>query len=272
MDRPAPFADLSLARRLERAEGAGCARFVEARAAVEPGSGAEWIEAGGAYAMFDTPNSPITQTFGLGVFEPATPEILDRIETFFRDRGAPVMHEVSPLAGAETVALLAARGYRPIELSSVLYRPIGPDDDFPSAGPGITAGLTGGGEWAAWSDAGAAGWSDQGDVGSQVLDFLGIWARRADALCFVASIGGTIAGTGSLGLHDGVALLAGASTVPAYRRRGVQLALLGARLRYAVAQGADLAMMAALPGSGSQRNAERHGFRIAYTRTKWQLG
>jgi len=29
--------------------------------------------------------------------------------------------------------------------------------------------------------------------------------------------------------------------------------------------------MGALPGSGSQRNAERHGFRIAYTRTKWQL-
>jgi hypothetical protein len=29
--------------------------------------------------------------------------------------------------------------------------------------------------------------------------------------------------------------------------------------------------MGALPGSGSQRNAERNGFRIAYTRTKWQL-
>jgi hypothetical protein len=30
-------------------------------------------------------------------------------------------------------------------------------------------------------------------------------------------------------------------------------------------------MMVALPGSASQRNAERQGFRIAYTRTKWQL-
>jgi hypothetical protein len=27
--------------------------------------------------------------------------------------------------------------------------------------------------------------------------------------------------------------------------------------------------MGALPGSGSQRNAERHGFRIAYTRIKF---
>jgi hypothetical protein len=28
--------------------------------------------------------------------------------------------------------------------------------------------------------------------------------------------------------------------------------------------------MGAAPGSGSQRNAERHGFRIAYTRVKWK--
>jgi hypothetical protein len=30
-------------------------------------------------------------------------------------------------------------------------------------------------------------------------------------------------------------------------------------------------MMDALPGSQSQRNAEKNNFRIAYTRTKWQL-
>jgi hypothetical protein len=30
-------------------------------------------------------------------------------------------------------------------------------------------------------------------------------------------------------------------------------------------------MMVALPGSDSQRNAERRGFQVAYTRTKWQL-
>jgi hypothetical protein len=29
--------------------------------------------------------------------------------------------------------------------------------------------------------------------------------------------------------------------------------------------------MGALPGSQSQRNAQKNGFNIAYTRTKWQL-
>jgi hypothetical protein len=68
-----------------------------------------------------------------------------------------------------------------------------------------------------------------------------------------------------------VALLAGACTVPEARKQGAQLALLEGRLRAAAEQGCDLAMMCAAPGSASQRNAERHGFRIAYTRIKWRL-
>jgi predicted acetyltransferase len=69
---------------------------------------------------------------------------------------------------------------------------------------------------------------------------------------------------------EGVAHLAGAATIPEGRNRGAQLALLDYRLRYAAAHGCDIALMGALPGSGSQRNAERHGFRIAYTRIKWR--
>jgi GNAT superfamily N-acetyltransferase len=72
-------------------------------------------------------------------------------------------------------------------------------------------------------------------------------------------------------IHEGVALFGGSSTVPELRRRGLQTALLEERMRYAYDQGCDLAMMVALPGSESQRNAERKGFQIAYTRTKWQL-
>lgn len=74
-----------------------------------------------------------------------------------------------------------------------------------------------------------------------------------------------------LSLIPPVAHLAGASTIPESRRRGAQQALLGARLRYAAEHGCTLALMAAAPGSASQRNAERQGFRIGYTRLKWRL-
>ena len=65
--------------------------------------------------------------------------------------------------------------------------------------------------------------------------------------------------------------LGNAWRVPELRRRGLQTALLHERMRYAFEHECKLAMMVALPGSDSQRNAERKGFRVAYTRTKWQL-
>src|SRR5688572_27100193 len=108
------FSDLSLARRLERAEATAAAKFIEARARTTPQSGAEWIEVAGAYAMFDARSSPITQTFGLGLFAEPTSGDLDQLEAFFFRRGAQVCHEVSPLAGVQLTAALVGRGYRPI--------------------------------------------------------------------------------------------------------------------------------------------------------------
>ena len=119
-----PFADLALSQRLERAEGQACVQFVEARRRLLPTSGATWIQCAGAYAAFDGVDSPITQTFGLGLFEPLTAESLDTIERFFFDRGAAANHEVSPHSGVATLELLCSRGYKPIEISNVLCRPV----------------------------------------------------------------------------------------------------------------------------------------------------
>jgi len=84
------FSDLDLSRRLERAEGQACLQFAEARRGLYPNSGATWIECAGAYAVFDGVDSPVTQSFGLGLFEPLTPSALDTMEAFFLDRGAVV--------------------------------------------------------------------------------------------------------------------------------------------------------------------------------------
>ena len=88
---------------------------------------------------------------------------------------------------------------------------------------------------------------------------------------FLAELEGNASAAGALFVESGVALLAGAATVPEARGRGLQAALLQERLKYAFEHGCDLAMMVAEAGSGSQRNAERQGFRIAYTRMKWRL-
>src|SRR5918993_3345422 len=119
-----PFADIELARRLERTEARGGAQFIEARTRAFPDRGATWIEVAGAVALFDGAGSPLTQTFGLGMFQPVTAADLDELEEFFRSREAAVFHEVCPLADASVFTLFNERGYRPIEFSNVLYRPI----------------------------------------------------------------------------------------------------------------------------------------------------
>ena len=90
-------------------------------------------------------------------------------------------------------------------------------------------------------------------------------------MCFLAEVDDQPGAAGVLCMHDGVALFGGSATIPELRRRGLQAALLEERMRYAFDHGCNLAMMVAEAGSNSQRNAERKGFRVAYTRAKWRL-
>jgi GNAT superfamily N-acetyltransferase len=264
------FADLDLSRRLERAEGRACREFAESRYRLDPESGAAWLECAGANVVFDGAGSPITQTFGLGLFEPLTPASLDRIERFFQDRGAVVVHEVSPLAGIATLDLLCARGYRPMELSSVMHRSV--DRPGPKENSALTVRVAAPEESALWSEVSARGWAHDNPALRSFLEQFGAVAfARQQSVHFIAELEGLPGAAGALSLQDGVALFGGAATVPEMRRRGLQAALLEARLRYAFEQGYPLAMMVTEAGSQSQRNAERQGFRIAYTRIKWRL-
>ncbi len=228
------------------------------------------MECSGAYAVFDGIGSPVTQTFGLGLFEELTAATMDEIERFFLERGAEVHHEVSPLVGSAALSLLCARRYRPIEISNVLYRPT----EKPAATEhgNIRVRVTGPEEAQLWSTISARGWTHEHP---ELLDFLlqttAISSARENSPCFLAELDGQPGAAGSLWIHDGVALFAGAATVPEMRRQGLQAALLQERMRYAFEHGCDLAMMVAEAGSESQRNAERKGFQIAYTRMKWRL-
>jgi hypothetical protein len=266
-----PFADLALAQRLEKTEAHGNILFVEARAKASPESHAEWVEVAGTYAMFDGPTSPVSQTFCLGMFSAITTEDMEGLELFFKKRGAEVFHEVSPLADPSAPALLKERGYLPVEFSNVLFRPISTDVVI-SGSPNdkVKVNLTKENELQVWADTAFQGWSEYAEV-SDFLRDMGKVQACSKSLSFLALLQDKPIATGMMSMCDGVALLAGASTVPEARRQGAQLALLEHRLRYGAQQGCDIAMMATLPGSASQRNAERHGFRIAYTRIKWQL-
>ena len=248
------------------------ARFVEARARLVPDSGAGWIEVAGAYAMYDGPRSPCTQTFGLGLFRMPSPGDMDELESYFRQRGAPVFHEVSPLAHKALLPMLNQRGYKPIELSNVMVMALaGRDSDLSTMNPTLSVRIVPASERETWASTAAGGWREFGEIADLMLDLMRVSVEREDSASFLVELDGAPIATASLAIHDRVALFAGASTVPEWRRRGAQRLLFESRRQFARNAGCELAMVSVEPGSSSQRNAERHGFRVAYTRTKWEL-
>lgn len=286
--------DRALARRLERCEAHANASFVEARAAIASESAAEgtvegtvegtaesasgiapatkaaWQDIDGTWAMFDGVGSPLTQSFGFGMHTDPSDERMARLEQFFFARGSDAMHEISVVADPAVLPILAARGYHPMEWSQVLCQPL-----TNSHGPFISreelaVRATTRDEADGWADVAARGWSSEGTGLEDFIRAFGQVNARAKATsCFLVESGGMPIAAGALHIHEGVALLAGASTIPSARGRGAQRALLEARLAFAVESGCDLAMMVAAPGSTSQKNAQRAGFQIAYSRVKW---
>lgn len=267
-----PHADLDLARKLERTEGLASAAIVQSRARLNPESNACWHDFGGTCAMFDGDHSPMTQAFGHGLFDDPHGRELDAIEAFFHGHSSKAVLEMSPLAGLAAMGALQERNYRIIELSSVLCRPTaGGVSRAPNTASSLTIRTIDARDASVWADAAAAGWGSVSDGVATFIRDLSLAIVSAERMvCFLAELDGEPVASASLFLGDRMALLAGASTVPKARNQGAQTALLAARLDHAANHGCGLAMMATEPGSASQRNGERQGFRIAYTRMKWR--
>jgi len=230
------------------------------------------MEVAGAYAMYDGPRSPCTQTFGLGLFRMPIPGDMDELESYFRQRGAPVFHEVSPLAHKALLPVLNQRGYKPVELSNVMVMALaGRDSGSSTVNQNLSARIASASERETWARTASEGWREFGEVADLMLDLMRVSVAREEGASFLVELDGAPIATASLAIHDRVALFAGASTVPQWRRQGAQQLLFESRCRFALNAGCELAMVCVEPGSSSQRNAERHGFRVAYTRTKWEL-
>ena len=90
--------------------------------------------------------------------------------------------------------------------------------------------------------------------------------------CFVAEVNAVPIGVGVLHLAGTTALVDGAATLPPYRGRGAQTALLVARLHYARDQGCTYAVSRTERGSISQQNMAKLGLRVVTHSTAWRVG
>ena len=231
------------------------------------------IPVAGGVASFAEPGSPFNKVAGLGFAGVPDAAALDEIERAFAACGAPVQVELPHLADPAIGALLTDRGYRLESFENVLGRALR-DEPERVTPPGIEVRPSGDDEFDAWLDvvADAVAHPDTQGVPwhEEFPREVYIRAERdvaaAGVVRYAALRDGVLAGGAGLRIAEGVAQFAGAATAPAHRRRGIQAALLSARLADAAAAGCDVAVIVTQPGSKSQQNAQRRGFDLLYTR------
>lgn len=266
------FCDAALAARIERVEAQLISLCNEA-ARRRAGTAGFVIPVAGGVASFAGAGSPYNKVAGLGFGGVPDPAALDDVEKAFAAFGSPAQVELAHLAAPAIGALLTGRGYRLESFENVLGRRL--VDGIERVTPaGIEVRPSGDEEFEAWLDAVAEGSvhpDTQGVPWHEEFPREMIIAAERDSAAagdvrYAALRDGIIAGGATMRLAEGVAQLTGAATAPAHRRRGIQTALLAARLADAAEAGCDVAVITTQPGSKSQQNAQRQGFDLLYTR------
>ena len=269
------FTTASLAARIERAE-CGSLKELASVAAARPGADVFARELGGGVATFLAAGSPANKLFGLGFAALPAAEELAAVEDAFAARAAPLIAEVSSLADPGVGKLLTSRGYQLIGFENVLGLALRPADFETAMDPSIQIAPIDSSDNQAWMDAVTTGFlnpdtydgppSHESPTREELERVLGETFAASSFERILARRNGSVAGGASLRLQDGVALLAGAATVPEHRRRGVQTAMLRYRLRDAARRGCDVATVTTSPGSKSTDNVQRFGFAVLYAR------
>ena len=254
---PAQRDPAALAVRIERAEAEQLARTGA------PGP-AGALEVAGGVAVSKGPRSPSSSAFGLGLRGPIWQEDLDRVEAHLGALGGEVRVELCAHADASLPVELGRRGYRVERFLLVLSSPIAVPPPAAGRAGRVKVRQIAVDEERAFAEAFALAHLGTAPAPEDAAEDLLAIPRAEGSACFAALDGTSIVAVAVVSAHQGVASLSGAGVLPAWRGRGLQLALVQARLAWAAAHGCDLAASAVDPGGASQRTLERAGFRVAY--------
>ena len=261
------FVDMAFARRLESCEEIPQVEYACVFQKTRPEIGAAVEEVSGGHMVFAGLGSPIGRVTGAGLDRPLTAADLDRIEEFYRSHGAPSQVDLCPMHGPEIFEMFKERGYAIAEFNNVLYRKLEATEFHFVAPEGCEI---------------RRAYFEEAETTGVIVEnaffpdgapeaFRGLIAplyQMEGALAFVATVEGrpVACGTGVVISQHRMFALCGAGTLAAYRGRGLQTALLIARMQAAGKAGCEYAVVVTQGGTTSQRNVERLGFRVAYSK------
>jgi hypothetical protein len=219
----------------------------------------------GGLLSFTGPGSYSNQAVGLGMTGPVTGPDLDHLCHFYESRGFQPQIELCPYAHESLIRGLALRNFVIKDFETVLARDMSIPLDAQIAEMDITQ----------------VNPNDEAQVETLLTivadgftvanrEIFRAHARKAlhypNTFAYLASIDGIPAAGGSCELSAPCGALFGATTLEKFRNRGLQRALMIARLNAAQQSNCKYVTIGSKPDSPTGRNALRLGFQVAYTK------
>lgn len=250
------------------------ARLEESRQAVGLSEIAdEFRSFAGGTAGRGEPGSWINNCVGMGLNGSVSTDEITSIVAWYTSAGIEPRFEVAPFVEPKFLADCADLGLRPRSFESVLFRELVPGETvrplvaapdslrIETVNPADPAAVR------AYADAVVPNFFPPGssptDNDMQVSMRC---VRHPRTIAMGAWIDGRLIGGGACEIAGPITSLFGLSVHPDFRRRGVQQALIAARLNLAIRRGVKVATIGSRPGMPTERNVRRMGFQLAYTK------
>lgn len=254
-----------LIQHVEDAIAAERSAFADGMAALLPASGAGWLAVAGGRAIFTGAHFFANRAMGLGLHGPVRHDDLMCLETFYATHGVPSQIELASMVDRSLIRVCSERGYLLRRFRNIYAQALSQGHE-PAGTPPLNAVEilpVDASHAQVWSTVLLDGFGYKSPEERQRVE---LWNRMVRTLpgvtALLALLDGQPVGAASVMVLGTTALLGGAATLPEFRRRGVQRALIAARLAIATRVGCELAIVTADPGSSSGRNAERMGFQL----------
>ncbi len=236
----------------------------------------EVLRVGGGVAGRGAKGSWLNNANGMGLSGPVSEDEVVELAKWYESAGIEPRIELCPMADESLIRALESQKFLVRMFENVLYRELVPGETVrpvmePLDGKRLVikqVDPASDAEVREYAIVCSSGFLPPG-VTELPLEHLEISmrvARHPRTVGMLAMLDGKCVGAGGMGMHDKVCALFGLSVLPEFRRRGIQQALIAARLNHAAARGARLATIGSKPGAGTERNVRRMGFATAYTK------
>lgn len=252
--------------RLERAYALLAVECADSLQEKYPQLDAEGLRIAGGVALFAGAGSPLSQAYGMGFDGPVGHDDFEELEEFYNERGTPTIVDACLAAHPSLLQVLEERDYSLLSKTDTLVRRLDNLEDIEEVDiPGLEI-ITDPGP--VWAETVLEGFYPGDDVPLYLRAIYHTYLDLPSTECFLALMDGEPAGGGALGVFEEIGMMYSTSVLPEFRGRGIQKALLQARLGYALREECEVAMVFTDPGSTSQRNVMKQGFEITHTKVK----